>query len=56
MEDRGPILRLVILGLAGVVLVLMALWFGRRLAESTSQDGGAAAEESDASAGVPREG
>lgn len=31
MEDRAPLLRLAAIGLIGVALVLIALWFSRRL-------------------------
>lgn len=39
MEDRGPILRLVLIGTIGVALVLLALWMARRMARSAAQDG-----------------
>lgn len=34
MQDRGPILRLVLVGVLGVALVLLAQWMARRMASS----------------------
>ncbi len=45
MEDRGPILRLALVGLLGVALALLALWMARRMAPTPSTPGAPSAQD-----------
>lgn len=44
MEDRGPVLRLVLIGVIGLGLLLVARWMAGRMAASASSTEATSAE------------